>query len=184
VINLVIIREATELDLNALLGVERSAFGEEEGPEIVEMVSNLLADPSAKPLLSLVAVDNEQLIGHILFTRAQVGSSDQVLSVILAPLAVAPERHSQGIGGLLIEGGLTILAERGVHLVFVLGHPGYYPRHGFKTAGVLGFEAPYPIPEEVAGAWMVQELSPGVIESVSGKVRCARTLDRPEYWRE
>jgi putative acetyltransferase len=40
------------------------------------------------------------------------------------------------------------------------------------------------IPEEVSSAWMVQELNPGVIESVSGKIRCARTLDQPKYWRE
>ncbi len=181
---MVVIREATELDLKALLEVEKKAFGEEEGPEIVEMVSNLLEDISAKPLLSLVAVENEKIIGHILFTRAQVGSSEQVSSVILAPLAVAPDRHNRGIGGLLIEDGLTILAEREVQLVFVLGHPDYYPRHGFKTAGELGFEAPYPIPEDVAGAWMVQELSPGVIGSVTGTVRCARSMDRAEYWRE
>jgi putative acetyltransferase len=69
-------------------------------------------------------------------------------------------------------------------MVLVLGHPGYYPRYGFIAAGALAFEAPDSIPEEVAGAWMVQELSPGVIESVSGKVHCAKTLNRPEYWRE
>lgn len=184
VINLVAICEATEMDLHALLEVERNAFGEEEGPVIVELVSNLLADPSAQPLLSLIALENEQVIGHILFTRAQVGSFEQVSSVILAPLAIAPDKQGRGIGGMLIKGGLAILAERGVSLVFVLGHPEYYPRHGFKAAGALGFEAPYPIPEEVAGAWMVQELGSGLIGSVRGKIRCARALDQPEYWRE
>lgn len=178
------IREATALDLNELLTVEEKAFGEEEGPEIVEMVTNLLDDPTARPLLSLVALENEKIVGHVLFTRAQVDSNEQLSVVILAPLAVAPERHNRGIGGMLIETGLKMLAERGVQLVFVLGHPGYYPRHGFKIAGELGFEAPYAIPEEVAGAWMVQELRPGVIGTVSGTVRCARTMDRPEYWRE
>ena len=47
-----------------------------------------------------------------------------------------------------------------------------------------GFEAPYPIPEEVAGAWMVQGLKPGRIGRVKGKVQCAWFLDRPECWRE
>ena len=42
--------------------------------------------------------------------------------------------------------GLKQLAESGVDLVFVLGHPGYYPKFGFRPAGALGFEAPYPIP--------------------------------------
>ena len=49
------------------------------------------------------------------------------------------------------------MAESGVELVFVLGHPDYYPRHGFKPAGALGFEAPYPIPDKNVNAWMVQK---------------------------
>lgn len=76
------------------------------------------------------------------------------------------------------------MSESGVELVFVLGHPDYYPRYGFKPAGVLGYEAPYPIPDEQADAWMVQELRPGVIDSVSGKVICADVMNQPEHWRE
>jgi putative acetyltransferase len=71
-----------------------------------------------------------------------------------------------------------------VELVFVLGHPDYYPRHGFVPAGVLGFEATYAIEEKNAGAWMVQELRPGVIGAVNGRIVCADVLDRPEHWRE
>ncbi len=92
--------------------------------------------------------------------------------------------HNQGVGGQLIKEGLKLLSESGVELVFVLGHPEYYPRHGFKPAGALGFEAPYPIPDEHANAWMVQELRPGVIGSVSGKIICADVLNHPEHWRE
>jgi predicted N-acetyltransferase YhbS len=89
-----------------------------------------------------------------------------------------------GVGTRLIEAGLTELKQVGVDLVFVLGHPGYYPRCGFTPAGVLGFEAPYPIPEKNAAAWMVQDLSGAAIGKVSGKVGCAAALDRPAYWRE
>ena len=66
----------------------------------------------------------------------------------------------------------------------MLGYPEYYLRHGFKPAGSLGFEAPYPIPDKNADAWMVQALHPNVIGSVCGKVICADTLNKPEYWRE
>ena len=95
-----------------------------------------------------------------------------------------PDIQKQGIGGRLIERGLQLLSRSGVDLVFVLGHPEYYPRYGFKPAGHLGFEAPYPIPDEHADAWMVQALRPGVIGSVSGKVICADALNKLEYWRE
>jgi putative acetyltransferase len=177
--------QSTESDLDALLRVEAQSFGEEAGAEIAELVNALLDDPSAEPRLSLLAIRNEEAVGYILFTKAEILSADQPVSAaILAPLAVVPEAQSQGIGGQLVREGLRLLSESGVELVFVLGHPGYYPRFGFRPAGELGFEAPYPIPEEAANAWMVQELCPGVIGRVRGIVACADALDRPEYWRE
>ena len=95
-----------------------------------------------------------------------------------------PDSPGQGVGGHLIEEGLRRLSASGVDLVFVLGHPDYYPRHGFRPAGALGFKAPYPIPDKNADAWMVQELRPGLIGTVRGTVVCADALDKPEYWRE
>ncbi len=177
------IRESNSSDLDALLEVEREAFGKDEGPEIVALIKGLLNDSSAMPLLSLVALEKKRIVGHILFTRAQVNGYEKIAAAILAPLAVVKDARGKGVGGLLIDEGLRRLTDTGVKLVFVLGHPGYYPRHGFKPAGTLGFEAPYPIPEEFADAWMTQELTPGIIGDAQGKVRCADTLDRPEFWR-
>jgi len=174
----------TEADINDVLNVEKLAFGI-EGQEIADLVQGLLNDPSAKPQLSLLAVKEEKTIGHILFTRARIKPPHESISaMILAPLAVIPEAQSQGVGGKLIKKGLEYLSTSGVDLVFVLGHPGYYPRHGFHPAGVQGFEAPYPIPEKNADAWMVQELRPDIIGKVRGQVKCADALDQPEYWRE
>lgn len=178
-----IIKESTGSDLDALLEVERQAFGA-EGPEIVALVKALLIDPTAEPRLSLTALDERRVIGHILFTNARVASQEQPWAALLAPVAVAPDRQNEGVGGELIRKGFNRLSEQGFKLVFVLGHPGYYPRHGFRPAGPLGFEAPYPIPEETAEAWMVRELSPGFIGRVKGRVSCADAINRPEYWRE
>jgi len=66
----------------------------------------------------------------------------------------------------------------------VLGYPNYYLRYGFITAGVVGFEAPYPIAKENADAWMVQGLKESVIGSVKGKVQCSKVLNQPKYWCE
>jgi putative acetyltransferase len=172
-------------DLNDVLCIEKEAFGADEGPVIVNLVNGLLNDPTAMPILSLMAINNAKAVGHILFTKALItNSSFPVKAVILAPLAVIPEAQKKGVGGELIKEGLNHLKERGVQLVFVLGHPEYYPRFGFKTAGLLGFEAPYPIPEKNANAWMVQELQSGIIGKVTGKVQCSDVLNHPEYWRE
>lgn len=179
------IRKSTQVDLSDVLYVEKQAFGDDEGAEIVELVTKLLNDPSAMPLLSLLAVNNEQAIGHILFTKAHLSEAKESISAaILAPLAVIPSAQGKGVGGQLIKEGLRRLSDAGVQLVFVLGHPEYYPRHGFRPAGVLGFEATYPILEKNANAWMVQELCPGIIGSVKGKVVCADALNQPEYWCE
>lgn len=179
---LMYIREALNSDLGDVLSIERVAFGENEEAELVR---NLLDDPSAQPILSLLAFQDDRAVGHILFTTARLTNSPNPASIaILAPLAIVPEAQKQGIGGQLIQRGLQLLSRSGVDLVFVLGHPEYYPRHGFTPAGCLGFEAPYPIPDRNANAWMVQALRPGVIGSVSGKVICPDALHKPEYWRE
>ncbi len=176
------IREASDLELDEVLFVEREAFGHDVEAELVRQ---LLEDPSAKPVLSLLAFVKDRAVGHILFTKARLEKNQTKASlVILAPLAIVPDSQKQGIGGKLIERGLQLLSKSWVDLVFVLGHPEYYPRHGFKPAGRLGFEAPYPIPDEHADAWMVQALRPDVIGSVNGKVICADALNKLEYWRE
>ncbi len=176
------IREATDSDLNDVLFVERLAFGHDKEAELVRV---LLGDPSAKPFLSLLAFKDDKAAGHILFTAARLTKTQNTASIaILAPLAIVPDAQKQGIGGTLIERGLQLLSKSGVDMVFVLGHPEYYPRYGFKPAGHRGFEAPYSIPDEHADAWMVQALRPGVIGSVSGKVICADALNKPEHWRE
>ena len=177
-----ILRETKDTDLNDILFIERDAF---KSNKEVDLTRDMLADPSAKPLLSLIAIIENRAVGHILFTTAHLSNNPNEAAIsLLAPLAIIPNYQKQGIGCKLIKKGLELLSKSGVDLVFVLGHPEYYPRHGFSPASKLGFEAPYPIPEEVADAWMVQALNPNVIDTLSGKVICCDTLNKPEHWRE
>ena len=178
------IRKSTELDKSIIKQVHIQAFGEEKGPEIAKLVNDLFNDKTALPLLSLVAVENNKIIGHVLYTKATIAQTTEPVSAqLLAPLAVLPDVQNMGVGAKLIKEGLNELKGSEVELVFVLGHPDYYPRSGFVPAGVLGFEAPYHIPEEHAGAWMVQELRSGVIGRVKGKVQCSEVLNQPQHWR-
>ncbi len=175
------IEKAVESDLEAISSIHEAAFEEED---VAGLTRDLLDDESAQPRISLLAVQDQQPIGHILFTRAQIGGDKDLTASILAPLGVIPEHQKKGIGGLLIRKGLQLLSESAVDLVFVLGHIEYYPRFGFIPAAKQGLIAPYPIPEEVADAWMVQELRPGVLGKCQGKIICARAMDKPEHWQE
>ena len=175
------IREALNLDLDNVLSIERAAFGSDEEANLVR---DLIGDTIAKPIVSLLAIQDDRAVGHILFTKARLEPEAPLLISILAPLAVVPDYQKQGIGGKLIEYGLQVLSELMIDLVFVLGHPEYYSSYGFKPAGNLGFDAPFPIPEKNADAWMVKALRPGAIGTFGGKIICADKLYKPEYWRE
>ena len=179
------IRKSIESDKLEIENNHTKAFGETKGPEIAELVKGLFNDKTAMPVFSLVAVEGEKIVGHILYTKVEIiQTTESVSAQILAPLAILPGFQKKGIGAQLIKEGLKLLKDSGVELVFVLGHPGYYPRTGFTPAGVLGFKAPYHIPEEHAGAWMVQGLCSGVIGRIKGAVQCSDVLNQPEHWRE
>lgn len=175
------IRKTTDADLNEILHVEREAFNSEKEPALTK---EILEDPSAKPVLSLIALIEDQPAGHILFSKAHILGNLDLAVYFLAPLAVISKFQRQGVGGSLIKKGLVLLEKSGVDLVFVVGHPTYYPRYGFTPARKIGFEPTYPMPKEVADAWMVQVLKPGLIGSVSGKVVCCDALNKPGLWRE
>lgn len=177
------IRTAAESDRIDILNIHRQAFGNGKGAEIAQLVDDLLDDATAKPILSLVAVDDGTLVGHILFTKAIITQAE-ISAQILAPLAILPAAQKSGIGQKLINEGLEQLKTQGTELVFVLGHPTYYPLCGFAPAGEQGFDAPYPIPQEHSAAWMVQQLNGDVLGRTTGKVICSNVLNEPQHWRE
>ncbi len=143
------IRKSTPTEKTQIIKVHQQAFGNDQGDEIGQLVQDLFEDETALPILSLIALNGNNIVGHILFTTVKVaGASKGIKAQILAPLAVLPEAQGNCVGTLLIKKGLVELKKSGVSLVFVLGHPEYYSRLGFTPAGILGFEAPHPIPSE------------------------------------
>lgn len=175
------IRETTPADLKDILYVEREAFQRDSE---VNITRDMLSDPSAEPRVSLLAYIENQPVGHVLFTRGYIEGNPRIKVSFLAPLAVIPKFQKQGIGGALIKKGVKRLSKMGVDLVFVLGHPEYYPRFGFKPASELGFQPTYPLPAEVSDAWMVLALRPNIIGTVSGKVICCDVMNKPEVWQQ
>lgn len=175
------IRETSEIDIKEIIKIEKTAFGYDRE---AELVVDMLADPTAKPYLSLMAFCNETSVGHVLFSRVYIkGQSRQLLAYILAPLAVMPKYQGKGIGGFLIKTGLQLLKKEGAELVFVLGHNNYYPKFGFKPfAGQLGYPAPFPIPEEYSDCWMVQSLTSDISEIAKGQIQCSDVLNKIEHW--
>ncbi len=147
------------------------------------LVRDLVDDPSARPLLALIAVDDGRTIGHALSSAARVeAEEDSASAVILGPLAVVPDAQRKGVGGLLLEAGFRRLGESGIGLVFLAGYPSSYSRHGFGPAHRHGFDPLFPVTQKEA--WMVRALTSHALGLAAGAVICADSLNKPENWRE
>jgi len=172
------IRESVENDKDAIRIVHLVAFGESEGETVSQLAIELLEDKNAQPTLSLVAEQNNEIIGNIIFSPVNIEGIKGISAYILAPLAVKIDNQRKGIGTKLINQGIETLRNRGADIVLVYGDPNYYTRTGFKAGHNL--EAPYKL--EYPEAWMAQELVEGVLTKTQGMVRCALPLNSPELW--
>jgi putative acetyltransferase len=147
----VLIRTEREADFDAIDDVVRAAFGQQDEVDIVHRIRTGAGYVSD---LSLVAVEDGEIVGHVMLSYVPIGSR-RVLQ--LAPLAVRPDRQNASIGVALTSRTLEIAEERLEPLVLVLGHPNYYPRVGFESARALGIEPEIPdLPDEV---WMAKRLT-------------------------
>ena len=156
-------------DHEATRRVHQDAFGEEGGE--AELVDALRESGEHVPELCLVAEEGGEVVGHIVFSRAQLESGHAVLA--LAPMAVLESWQRRGVGSLLIEEALRLAAETDYPLVIVVGHPGYYPRFGFEPAAGHGVLAPWEVPAE---AWMLLRL-PADVPGARGLVRYPAAFD-------
>jgi len=117
-------------DLDAIRTINEQAFGQLQEANIVDRLRT-----NCDGLLSLVALQDEKIIGHILFSPVTIeGSFGMLKGMGLAPMAVLPEVHRQGVGTKLAKAGIEILKTSGCPFMIVLGHPEYYPRFGFEPA--------------------------------------------------
>ena len=143
------IRVATPRDREAIRRVEERAFGQ---PAEAGLADALVAAGDA--VVELVAEDEGEIVGHILFSRIRVkNGKEEFQAVALAPLAVEPSFHGSGIGGALIREGHVRLKQAGETLSIVLGDPAYYGRFGYGHASAANFESVYQCDALQALAW-------------------------------
>lgn len=145
------IRESAPGDAAAIEALYPDAFPDED---LVPLVRSLLCH--APPVLSLVATVGPSLAGHAAFTSCGLAGCDDAVA-LLGPLAVAPVRQRQGIGGAIVRAGLQRLEQAGLTRVLVLGDPAYYGRLGFVAETRIA--PPYALPEHWREAWQSLRLS-------------------------
>ncbi|TGQ07938.1 MULTISPECIES: N-acetyltransferase [unclassified Mesorhizobium] len=143
------IRAATPRDREAIRLVEEHAFGQQAEAGLVDALVT-----GGDAVVELVAEEDGQVVGHILFSRLYVqNGGKRFAAVALAPLAVEPSFHGTGIGGALIREAHVRLKEAGETLAVVLGDPTYYGRFGYAHDRAAKFESEYQGEALQALAW-------------------------------
>lgn len=169
----ILIRQERSEDYDKVYELVRTAFACAKHTNYDEqnLVVRLRSSAAFVPELSLVAEVKGKIIGHILFTRAVVreGAREHE-TLVLAPLAVAPDYQGKGIGGRLIEAGHRVARELGFQSAMLVGHPTYYPRFGYRPAEAFGIMTDLELPADV---FMVCELAEGGLAGVRGRVEFA-----------
>jgi putative acetyltransferase len=166
------IRQEIPADIPAIFEVNYQAFAHYDEARLV----NALRDNGIfNPELSLVAIHGERIIGHIMFPPITIESLHKVTPAIaLSPLVVHPDYQCTGVGAALIEEGLKVCRTLGHRIVIVIGHPGYYPRYGFRSARENGIVAPFTVADDV---FMVLALDPGALDGIQGTVKYPEAFD-------
>jgi putative acetyltransferase len=133
------IRPEARSDEEAISALITAAFVEAEhsGGNEAEIVTALRDSGSLS--LSLVAVEDDRVVGHVAFSPVVIDGHDEGWFG-LAPVAVLPQHQRKGIGHALIEAGLQRLRQDGAAGCVVLGDPDYYRRFGFEVDAALRLE--------------------------------------------
>jgi putative acetyltransferase len=140
-----VIRSETDTDVPAIADVTSAAFSTLAISNHTEqfIISALRAAQALT--VSLVAELDGRVVGHIAFSPVTMSDGSPGWYG-LGPLSVLPAYQRQGIGGALIQEGLSRLKRLGARGCCLVGHPDYYGRFGFRNPRGLGHEG---VPEDV-----------------------------------
>ena len=168
------IKEIKQLFTNVFSASE----GQTEGLLIGNLAYDLMTGTSVQDLYGFVAIENEKIIGSIIFTRLTF--EHEVNAFLLSPVAIHTNYQKKGIGQKLIKFGINHLKENGVELVFTYGDYQFYSKVGFNLITEKIAKAPLKLtyPE----GWLAQSLVSDEVEPIAGNSYCVEAFNKPEIW--
>lgn len=157
------IREERPADEAAVMTMARLALG-----------NRMTDSPAARmrvgtrpvPGLSLVALENDNLVGTIRFWPVLIGAG--VKAIQLGPVAIDPDHRGRGFSRMLIRYGLDLARSQGHRIAVLIGDPAIYARYGFVLAAPHGITLPG---FEDRDRLQVLALAPGALDGLRGCVR-------------
>ena len=132
------VRPAEERDASAIRHIHLSAFPTRAEADLVERLAS-----DGDLVISLVAEEQREAIGHVALSRMQAAGDRQYRALGLGPVGVERSSQGSGAGSALIGAAIAIAGALGEELIFVLGEPEYYRRFGFSAETARPFASPY-----------------------------------------
>jgi putative acetyltransferase len=173
----VIVRTERPSDVPEVRRITSAAFDRGDGGEPVEvrLLDELRRCDGWIPALSIVAVVDDEVVGHAVCTRGHIGALE---CVALGPISVIPRLQRSGIGSALMHTMLGTAAGEGEPVITLLGSPDYYGRFGFVPSTELGIDPPDPSWGHSFQARMLRDVDP----APSGMFAYASPFDEMADW--
>jgi GNAT superfamily N-acetyltransferase len=161
--------------------VTREAFWNFYAPGANEhfLVHSLRGSSDFIPELDIVAVEGNEIVGNIIYSRSSVTATDGKIYefITVGPISVLPSHQNKGIGKAMIEYTANLARELGYRAIILYGYPAYYSRLGFKPSllyKISNGSGRYP------ASLQVLELYPGALDGISGKFAESSVFEESE----
>jgi predicted N-acetyltransferase YhbS len=162
------LRLEEEKDYRLVEELVREAFWNVYFPGCCEhlLIHNLRKAKEFMKKLDFVAMNNNKIVGNIVYVEAKIKDNDKEYTVLtFGPLSVMPEYQNKGIGDILINHTIKLSKEMGYKAIIIYGDPEYYKKFGFKESkkyNITNKNKKYP------AALLVLELDANALNGIQG----------------
>ena len=161
------IRREQAKDFREVENLTRDSFWNVYRPGCTEhyVLNQYRTNPDFIPELDFVMEENGQIIGHIMFSKAELTLEDgsKKRSWTFGPISIRPDFKRKGRGLQLLQYALEKARETGIGFLCMEGNIEFYKNAGFDLASKLNIhyhaepkdaEVPYFLAQELIPGWL------------------------------
>ena len=130
-------------------------------------------NPDFIPELSLVMEVDGKIIGHVMFSKAELAlekdgrpTSEKLPSWTFGPISIAPDYKRQGYGLALLKYALEKAKSLGIGFICMEGNLAFYSHAGFDLASKLKIHYHCEPKDSEVPYFLAQELIPGYLNGI------------------
>lgn len=122
------------------------------------------------PQLDFVMEKDGEIIGHVMYVRAQIQSDDGRIIPIMTfgPISIAPEYKRKGYGKALLDYSMEKAEAMGAGALCIEGNIDFYGKSGFVVASAKGIHYYAEPRENEVPYFLLKELKPNFLSGITG----------------